>query len=140
MIYQILNNMYQKNIEIKEINNTVKLIYENGLIDDHLKNKIKQYKSELLQRLEENKVAREAGFLVYHHGLFYEYRYGRGAFLYIERLPNGQSVAWRANYQPEQTTPYKVKIIVENVPFSRAYKEATGFIEWMNKKRGERVG
>ncbi|USK56360.1 hypothetical protein LIS82_07775 [Cytobacillus solani] len=135
MINQLLNTMYHLNIEIKEIDNKTKLVYGSGILNSELKELIKQHKPLLLQRLDENQAAKRIGFLIYHHGLLYEYRYGRGAFLYIERLPNGKATAWRANYLPDQTEPYKTKTIVHNVLFQRAFDEAAGFIEWINKKR-----
>lgn len=135
MINQLLNTMYHLNIEIKEIDNKTKLVYGSGLLNAELKELIKQHKPLLLQRLDENQAAKRIGFLIYHHGMLYEYRYGRGAFLYIERLPKDKATAWRANYLPDQTEPYKTKTIVQNVPYQRAFDEAVGFIEWINKKR-----
>jgi hypothetical protein len=131
--------MYHLKIEIIEANNKTKLIYEAGLVSEQLKAQIKQHKKEIMERIKENEAAFDRGFLVYQHGQFYEYQYGRGSFLYIERVSNGKAVAWRANYLPEQKTPYKTKMIAENVPFSKAYKEATGFIDWLNKRRGKKM-
>ena len=82
----------------------------------------------------------QPGFLVYQQGQFYEFRYGRGAFLYIERHTDGTATAWRDNFKNDNLTPYKTKIMANNVPFVKAYKEAASFIEWLNKKRGWRVG
>jgi hypothetical protein len=133
--------MYHLNIEIKEINNKTKLIYENGILNEELKEQIKTYKGLLLQRLDENEKAQKLGFIVYHHGEFYEYRYGLGAFLYVERLQNGRAIAWRENFLPNQQQAYKTKIIVQNVSFVKAFDQAEGFINWMNKNRGKkRVG
>ncbi|WP_445486465.1 hypothetical protein [Niallia sp. 03133] len=139
MINNLLNIMYHLNIEIKIINNKTKLIYQNT-IDEKLKAEIKKYKFEILHQLRENETAKELGFLVYQHGLFYEYRYGRGAYLFIERYPNGRATAWRENHRPDQNGAYKTKIIVQNVLFERAFKEAAGFIEWLHKRQGKRVG
>lgn len=140
MINQLLNTMYHLNIQIKEIENKTKLIYDPGLLDETLKNQIKQYKKGILQRLEENEAARNIGFHVYHHGLIYEYRYGLGAYIYIERHPSGLASAWRENYLPGQNKPFKSKIIAENVVFNKAFKDAQGFIDWLNKKCGRKVG
>jgi hypothetical protein len=141
MLYQLLNIMYHLNIEIKEINNKTKLIYENGILNEELKEQIKSYKDLLLQRLDENEKAQKLGFIVYHHGELYEYRYGLGAFLYIERLQNGKANAWRENFAPGQQHAYKTKIIVQNVSFAKVFEQAEGFINWMNKNRGKkRVG
>jgi hypothetical protein len=141
MLYQLLNIMYHLKIEIKEINNKTRLVYENGILDEELKEQIKTYKCLLLQRLDENEKAQKLGFIVYHHGELYEYRYGLGAFLYVERLQNGRANAWRENFAPGQQQAYKTKIIVQNVLFEKAFDQAEGFINWMNKNRGKkRVG
>lgn len=140
MIDQLLNTMYHLNIKIKEQDNKTKLVYASGLINEQLKAAIKQNKELLLQRLDENESARKIGFLVYHHGALYEYRYGRGSFLYIERLPNGKATAWRANYQPDKEEPYRTNIIVQNATFERAFEQAIGFIDWLNKKNKRKVG
>jgi hypothetical protein len=132
--------MYHLNIEIKEQDYKTKLFYEPGSLNENLKQQIKQNKNALIQRIKENKQAQDLGFLIYHHGLFYEYRYGRGAFLFIERLPNGKATSWRANYRQDETRPYSTKMIAENVPFIRAYEQAENFITWINKKRGKKVG
>jgi hypothetical protein len=121
MLYQLLNIMYHLNIEIKEINNKTKLVYEKGILNEELKEQIKTYKGLLLQRLDENEKAQKLGFIVYHHGELYEYRYGLGAFLYVERLQNGKAIAWRENFLPNQQLAYKTKIIVQNVPFEKAF-------------------
>ncbi|MEH7126008.1 hypothetical protein V7127_22615 [Bacillus sp. JJ1773] len=140
MINQLLNTMYHLNIEIKEIDNKTKLVYEPGLLNEELKEQIKQHKSLLVQRLGENEDARKLGLLIYNHGQLYEYRYGRGAFLYIERLPNGKATAWRDNFLLEQSTPYKTKTIIANVPFEKAFEQAAGFINWMKKVQKRKVG
>jgi hypothetical protein len=130
--------MYNLNIQIKEVDYKTKLIYEPGILDETLKKQIKQHKKGILQRMEENEVARNAGFLIYNHGLIYEYRYGLGAYLYIERLPEGLTSVWRENYLPDQQKPHRIKIIADNVPFKKAFKEAQGFINWLNNKRGRK--
>lgn len=138
MINNLLNIMYDLNIEIIEKNNKIKLIYQN-YIDEKLKAQIKEYKIEILQQLKENAAAKEIGFLVYQHGLFYEYRYGRGAFLH--RTPSKwSSNSLEGNHREDQKGAYKTKIIVQNVPFERAFKEAMGFIGWLRKWQGKRVG
>lgn len=140
MIYQLLNAMYHLNIEIKEVDRKTKLVYAPGLLNEKLKDQIRLHKKTLVQRLEENDEARKQGFIVYNHGQLYEYRYGRGAFLYVERLPNGRADAWRENFLPDQKTAYKTKTIVSNVPYHKAFKQAVGFVEWMNKRKGRKVG
>lgn len=138
MIDNLLNDMYHLKIQIKEENYRTKLIYEAGLVSDKLKAQIKKHKKEIMQRQKENAAALDLGFLVYQHGQFYEYQYGRGAFLYIERHPDGTATAWRDNFKPDELIPYKTKIIARNEPFEKAYKEAASFIDWLNKKRVRR--
>lgn len=140
MLFQLLNVMYNLNIELIEKDNKTKLIYSAGSIDEDLKRMIKLNKKKLIQRLKENEQARKIGFLIYNHGQFYEYRYGTWAYLFIERLPDGKATAWRENYKEGDNKAYKTKIIVQNVPFQRAFDEAIGFINWLNRKRGKRVG
>lgn len=140
MIDNLLNDMYNLKIEIKEINYKTKLVYEAGLVSEQLKAQIKQHKKEIMKRIKQNEAAFELGFLVYQHGQFYEYQYGRGAFLYIERHPDGTATAWRDNFKPDECIPYKTKIIARNEPFEKAYKEAASFIGWLNKKRFGRRG
>ncbi|MFO1442663.1 hypothetical protein KDN24_05475 [Bacillus sp. Bva_UNVM-123] len=140
MIYQLLNTMYHLNIQIKEVERKTKLVYDPGLLNEKLKEQIRLHKKSLIQRLEENEGAKKIGFIVYSHGQLYEYRYGRGAFLYIERLPNGHATAWRENYLPDQSTAYKTIVIVTNVRFEKAFEQATSFINWLNKKRNRKVG
>lgn len=135
MINQLLNMMYHQNIQIKEIDNITKLLYAPGQINDELKKQIIQNKAGLLQRLDENEQARKTGFLIYNHGQLYEYRYGLGAYLYIERLPDGKANTWRENYLPGQQMAYKTKGIVQNVPFLKAYLEANRFIDWLKKQK-----
>jgi hypothetical protein len=127
--------MYHLNIEIKEIDQQIKLIYLPGQLDEILKEQIKQYKKGILKRIEENEAAKRAGFLVYNHGLIYEYRYGLGAFIFIERHPNGLVSVWRENYLPDQNKPFKTKIMVENVSFKKGFENAQGFINWLKKRR-----
>lgn len=140
MINQLLNTMYNLNIKIEEKENKTKLIYEHGFINEEIKYQIKLHKKELVMRLKENEKAREVGFLVYHHGQLYEYRFGRGSYLFIERLSNGKTSAWRENYKEGDIRAYRTKTIVQDVPFRRAFDEAVGFINWLNKKRGKKVG
>jgi hypothetical protein len=141
MLYQLLNTMYHLNIEIQEKDNKTKLIYENGILNEELKERIKTSKGLLLQRLDENEKAKKLGFIVYNHGELFEYRFGLGAFLYIERLQNGRATAWRENFAPNQQLAYKTRTIVQNVPFEKAFDQAERFINWLNKNRGKkRVG
>ncbi len=140
MINQLLNKMYHLNIQIKDIEGKTKLIYEPGLLDQQLKEQIRLHKDALLIRMSENHSANKLGFLVFNHGALYEYRYGLGAFLYIERLPNGKVSAWRENYLPAQERSYKVVNIAHNVPFDKAFEKAEGFIIWLSKKQKMKVG
>ncbi|MDP4086010.1 MAG: hypothetical protein Q8934_15510 [Bacillota bacterium] len=140
MINQLLNTMYHLNIQIKEVENKTKLVYEPGVLDEQLKEQIKEHKKEIMQRLQENEVAKSMGFLIYHHGLFYEYRYGLGAFLYIERLSNGFVNAWRENYLSGQDKPFKIKVIAKDASFQKAFKDSNSFINWIKNKPKRKVG
>jgi hypothetical protein len=124
---------------LKTHHKKIKLIYSPGQLDDLIKEQIKQNKKGILDRIEENEAARRAGFLVYQHGMFYEYRYGFGAYLFIERLPNGLASVWRENYLPEKPTPIKTKVMAENVPFKKVFENAQGFISWL-KKHNNKAG
>lgn len=137
MLNQLLNTMYHLNIQIKEINYKTKLIYEPGLLDKGLKEEIKKHKEDLIKLLKENEIAQKDGFIVFNHGQLYEYRYGWGAYVYVERLPNDRATSWRANYRQDQIEPYKTKNIAQNVPFEKAYEQALGFVKWL---QGKRVG
>ncbi|WP_028982768.1 hypothetical protein [Sporolactobacillus terrae] len=136
MINNLLNDMYLKNIKVTNQNNQIKLIYKEGSLDDGLRNKIKQYKKALLKRLQQNAAAQQMGFLVYNHGQFYEYRFGKGSYLYVERYSDGSGCAWRENYMFGRTKPYKMIVVAEKVRFERALEKAMSFVQWLSKKRG----
>ena len=57
MIDNLLNDMYNLKIEIKEVNYRTKLIYNPGLVSNELKSQIKQHKKEIMQRIKENEAA-----------------------------------------------------------------------------------
>lgn len=136
MLNQLLKDMYNQNIQIEiKNNNKLNLIYEQGMLTPELKENIKLYKQKLIQRLKENAAAQEKGFLVYEFGMFYEYRYGLGAFLFIERNPDGSASSWRANYAANETKPYKIKFLKREAAFEDAYREAASFVDWFKKKR-----
>lgn len=140
MISQLLRELFNKNIEIYIDKDKLKLRYEDGKIDPVLKEDIKDHKQVLIKRLKENYEAKEIGFCVYNHGDLYEYRYGFGSFLYIERLTNEKASAWRTNYIPDSNKPYKQKIIANNVPFKRAFQDSLGFINWLKKQKKNKAG
>ncbi|MCX8045513.1 hypothetical protein CI793_11235 [Anoxybacillus ayderensis] len=136
MLYNIFYEIDNLNIQIKIKNKKLSLIYEEGTLPLDLKKQIKQHKQQIIKRLEENELARAKGFLVHLYGEFYEFRYGAGAYLFIER--EGELAhAWRANYMPDEQKPYKIKTLAERVPFEQAFEEAAGFIDWLQRqKRG----
>lgn len=134
MLYNLFYQIDNLNIQIKIKNKKLSLIYEEGTLPLDLKQKIKQHKQQLIKRLEENEIARAKGFLIYRYGELYEYRYGLGAYLFIER-EGDLAIAWRANYMPEEKQPYKTKILAERVPFEKAFQEAAGFIDWLQRQR-----
>ncbi|MED0686584.1 hypothetical protein [Anoxybacillus ayderensis] len=135
LFYQIDN----LNIQIKIKNNKLSLVYEEGTLPMDLKKQIKQHKQQLKKRLEENEMAREKGFIIYRYGELYEYRYGLGAYLFIER--EGElAIAWRANYMPDEKQPYKIKLLAERVPFEKAFQEAASFISWLKRQKGGKKG
>ncbi|MBW7651335.1 hypothetical protein [Anoxybacillus sp. ST4] len=136
MLYNIFCEIDNLNIQIKIKNKKLSLIYEEGTLPLDLRQQIKQYKQQIKKRLEENEMARAKGFLIYRYGELYEYRYGLGAYLFIERMGE-LAIAWRGNYMPGEEQPYKVKTLVERVPFEKAFKEAGNFIDWLQRqKRG----
>ncbi|MFC4323675.1 TubC N-terminal docking domain-related protein [Litchfieldia salsa] len=140
MISQLLNEMYHLNIQLNIKDEKISLIYEDGVLTNDLKQKIKFNKKYLMKRLVENEIAIKKGFQIYNHGDLYEYRYGLGAFIYIERDLEGKSSAWIANYAKNENKPYKVTMISSNTTFDAAFNKAAGFIDWLNKKNGRRVG
>ncbi|WP_117161262.1 hypothetical protein [Paraliobacillus sp. X-1268] len=137
MINNLLDSLYNKDIQLLTINNQkIKLVYQKEKITTDLKNEIKENKQKIIERLQENDKAKQKGFNVYGHGELYEYRYGFESYLFIERLQNGLVAAWRANYpRGNSSKPYKKKTICPNSSFERAFKDATGFIDWLNKKK-----
>ncbi|MBE2941941.1 hypothetical protein HPK10_02055 [Anoxybacillus flavithermus] len=136
MLYKIFCEIDNLNIQIKIKNKKLSLIYEEGTLPLELKKAIKEHKYEIMKRLEENEMARAKGFLIYRYGELYEYRYGLGAYLFIER-EGDLAIAWRANYMPEEKQPYKIKMLAERVTFEKAFQEAENFINWLQRqKRG----
>lgn len=136
MFNQLLKDIYNQNIQIEiKNNNKLSLKYEQGILTTGLKENIQQHKQQLIQRLKENAAAQEKGFLVYENGIFYEYRYGLGAFLFIERNPDGSTSSWRANYAADDSKPYKIKYLRRDVPFEEAFREAASFVDWLKRKR-----
>lgn len=136
MINNLLNKLYNNNIQILVLNNQkIKLVYQKEKITKDLKEKIKNNKQQIIKRLLENDKARQKGFIVYGHGDLYEYRYGFGSYLYIERHQSGIASAWRVNYPRNGNKPYRTKVIRKNSSFERVYEEAIGFIDWLNKRR-----
>jgi hypothetical protein len=134
MLYNLFYQIDNLNIQLKIKNKKLSLIYEEGTLPLELKQQIKQHKQQIIKRLEENEMAHLKGFLVHQYGEFYEFRYGLGAYLFIER--EGElAYAWRANYMPEEQKPYKIKTLAERVPFEKAFEEAAGFIDWLHRQR-----
>lgn len=138
-IYQLLDKMYEQNIQFKEENENLKLIYTSGTLDEFLKMEIKRNKQQLLALLLENQNARDLGMVIYNQYTLYEYRYGKGAYLYIERLENGLTDAWRANYKVGEYKPYKIKTVCRNVPFVQAFEKSKGFIKWLHKYKNLKI-
>ncbi|OEH92530.1 hypothetical protein [Bacillus solimangrovi] len=135
MIGQILNEAYANNIILEHNDNKLKLIYKEGVLSEHLKYEIKQNKKFILERLRENQLASDKGFLIYNHGDLYEYRYGFGAYLYIEREHNNKVSAWRANYPKDDNKPNRIIYLVKNTTFGHAFTKAVGFIDWLKRKK-----
>jgi hypothetical protein len=134
MLYNLFYQIDTLNIQLKIKNKKLSLIYEEGTLPLELKKVIKEHKYEIIKRLEENELARAKGFLVHQYGEMYEFRYGAGAYLFIER--EGElAYAWRANYMPDEQKPYKIKTLAERVPFEQAFEEAAGFIDWLHRQR-----
>lgn len=138
MIDALLNEMYQLNIELKQTGNKTKLVYKQSVINEQLKTAIKRNKNAIIQRIQENEIARLKGYLVYNNGELYEFRYGAFAFLYIERIEGNKARAYRVNYSPDKNTPIRTKILLEAGTFQQAWEKANGFITWLqSQKRGE---
>ncbi|UOQ47213.1 hypothetical protein MUN88_14170 [Gracilibacillus caseinilyticus] len=136
MLNNLLDELYVHNIEIiLHDNKKLKLLYDKNHNIETLKQKIKQNKYKIIARLQENQDAYSKGFNIYGHGDLYEYRYGYGSYLYIERYENELVSVYRLNYFKGGVKPYKVKIVRENCSFERGLKDATGFIQWLNKRQ-----
>lgn len=135
MITQLLHDLDNNNIQLQINKEKIKLIYEKNALSDVLKELIKRNKPKLITRLQENEAARKKGFMIYGNGALYEYRYGFGSYLYIERQSEELATVWRANYRKDIGKPYKVIILVQNTSFEKAYKDAVGFIDWLKRRR-----
>lgn len=135
MLNQLFNHLNYSNVHLFVIDGNIRLIYKEHTLNKKTKQIIKELKPKIIKRFKENQLAREKGFLVYGYGEFYEYRFGINSFLFIERLDDS-CTAWRANYRHGDKKPYKVKVMAKNVTFEKALKEASGFIDWLKKRRG----
>lgn len=138
MISNFLHALYHLDIDIFLINEKIRVKYKKEITNKETIEKIKILKPLILKRLKENEIAAEKGFLIHYYGDLYEYRYGLNSYLFIERLDDYKAIAWRANYRNDDSKPYNIKIIANNVSFHDAFQKATSFIDWMNKKRGGR--
>ncbi|WP_208592319.1 hypothetical protein [Gracilibacillus suaedae] len=136
MLNTLLDELYVNNIQIiLHDNKKLKLIYNKNNNIEKLKQKIKHNKLKIITRLQENKKAYDIGFNIYGHGDLYEFRYGYGSYLYIERHENELVSVYRLNYFKGGVKPYKAKIIRENCSFERGFNDAAGFIQWLKKRR-----
>lgn len=135
MLNQLFDQLNYSNVHLFVNDGKIRLIYKENTLNKKTKQRIKELKPKIIKRLRENQIASEKGFLVYDNGEFYEFRFGVNSYLFIERL-DGLCTAWRANYRQGEKKPYKVKAMAKNVPFEKAFKEACGFIDWLNKRRG----
>ncbi|AMV11721.1 MULTISPECIES: hypothetical protein [Geobacillus] len=135
MLYNIFYRLENLNIQIKVKNNKISLLYKDGSLPMDLKKQIQQHKEEIKRRLEENEQARRYGFLIYAYGELYEFRYGKGSYLFIEREGN-KAIVWRGSYIHGDPRPYRIKVLANRVPFHHALAEAVGFIEWLKRQEG----
>ena len=135
MIQSLIETMYQRNVSLERENGRLILVSED-LVDSDLKEEIRSKKSGLLKRLDEEQLAKEAGLTEALHGQVYFYRYGMNAYIYLERHENGKASVWRESYKPGAVRSHKVKMMATRVSFERAVKEAWGFIEWLQSKKG----
>jgi flagellar biosynthesis/type III secretory pathway chaperone len=133
MLHDILNCMYDLNIQVTK--NEQNRVLVHGEVPEDLLQDIKKHQKKILQRLEENEQATNLGITVHHHGELYEYQYGRRAYLFIERHSEDSASAWKETLVESQSKPNRIKEMCHNVPFSKAFKDAAGFIRWLNKKR-----
>jgi flagellar biosynthesis/type III secretory pathway chaperone len=133
MLHDILNRMYDLNIQV--IKNDENRVLVHGEVPEDLLQDIKKHQKKIIQRLEENEQARSLGITVYHHGENYEYRYGKHAYLFIERYSGNFASAWKEKIADAPHKQNKVERMCQNAPFSKAFKQAVGFVRWMNKKR-----
>jgi flagellar biosynthesis/type III secretory pathway chaperone len=132
MLYQLLNQMYDLNIQLEKEQDRF-LVH--GEAPEDLLQVIKKHKQEIIQRLQDNKQAMDLGFTVHQHGELYEYRYGKRAYLFIERHPGDLASAWKETVVDTPNKPNRIKEVCHNVRFAKAFKDAAGFVEWLNRKR-----
>ncbi|MDG5787796.1 hypothetical protein QA612_09815 [Evansella sp. AB-P1] len=137
-VNQLLDTLYYFDIQLFLDNGNITIKYKKDKLNNieikKIKQQIKENKKDLIQRLEENKKAKEKKFLIYGDGDLYEYRYGFNSFLFIERLDNGLTYAYRSSYKVGDNQSYKTIILGKNVPFDKAFEKAAGFIDWLNKR------
>lgn len=133
MISNLLHELYHLDIDISIINNKIRIKYKKEITNKETIEKIKKLKPLILKRLKENEIAIDKGFTIYHYGDLYEYRYGLNSYIFIERLDDYKTIAWRANYRKDDPKPYKTVRIANNVSFNESFQQAVNFIDWLNK-------
>jgi TubC N-terminal docking domain len=139
MITILLRDLYSRDVDLWAEGDKLKFKCKGGVLSLSDKEQLKQFKSEIIQRFQENEQAKAKGFIVVDHGELYEYHYSPAGFLYIERNPDGTVSAWRENHKQEESKATNIKVIAENTTFDEALNEASGFIEWLNIRKQRKV-
>lgn len=96
-----------------------------------------EQKAEILAALDYDEQARAAGVLIGIPGTLYLWPVSRSSTAYMEKA-GGVWTAYRESYIPGKTTANSIKIISEGNTFEYIFSQYTKYIDYVNKKRGEK--
>ena len=128
MIRSILSHCWEHDVNPSVVDGNIKADFKKGNFPDELRFLIKQNKPALIERLKQNDLLEENGWIIYLFGEVYEYHLSLRSYLYIDREEDGTHTLWRNTLKGVGQD--QSKVLLSQATFNDVYVKATDYISW----------
>jgi hypothetical protein len=140
MVSNLLHEVDHYGIELWTEDDKLKYRAGQEGFPEHLKEVLKQHKTEIIQRLKQNESAKTSGWCVIHYGDSYQRRLSYSSEIYIFREEDESCTVWRGYWRQGEPKASSEKTIIKDISFREALQRANNYIQWLSDRKGNKAG
>lgn len=135
MITSLLEEAYRCDLHLWVENQTLKYKSTAGSLTPDLLQQLKDNKTFIIARLNQNETMKRAGWLTYRSGEAYSKTITQSSMLFMFRESEHSFCVWRGTWRQDKSTPISERTIVNEVNFITAFQKAESYYSFLTSQK-----